>query len=388
MLSLTRIILILTLLTAPASVARAIEQPPAPTLQALSNETQALYEYVRPGVVRIQLPPTYWPSQASDNMLEKWKGKLDPEVIKQLQQEQARAAAGGSVDVAAEVAPAATQPSTTQPTDPQGNVLVAPVPPRLSVLPRPDGGIEIGPFSASGTAYDAQIPSLSLHVIGLLLDDKGHVLVPLYIEPGALGDEPLRVRTGDGQKSTVTFVGSDRQTNLTVFKLQSAAGHPVRITRGRPADGSLVMVLSPAGDAGRLTIWTGGQQDRGIVVTMDGGVAGFARYGQFLIGAYAQPVVDQLIQHGRVRRATLGVLVEETETPDGRRAMQIEKVMPGSAADDAKLLEGDYILSMAGTPVGDLPSFAAAIAARDGETPLEILRGDQTFTATVMLKVK
>lgn len=353
---------------------------PAPTLQRLSDETQSLYEYVRPGVVRIQLPPTFVPPESSDRVLDKWKDRLHPDVLQKLQEEQARSSTGASIQVDSRL-----EPSTQPTTQPDPNVLVAPVYPRLAVNQRPDGGIELTPFSGGNAPYDAQVPGVMLRVIGLLIDDTGHVLVPLYIEPAAIGEEPLRCTTGDGQRATVQFVGSDRQTNLTVFRLTRTAGRPVRITGGRPADGSLVMVLSPAGDAGRLTIWTGGQQDRGIVVTMDGGVAGFARYGQFLNGAYAQPVVDQLIEHGRVRRATLGVLVEETETLDGVRAMRIDRVVAGSPADKVGLRPDDYILAMGETAVGDLPSFAAAIAARDGETELRIQRGDREFAVTVVL---
>ncbi len=371
-------------LAAPSSVLAQVgsapqSTAPAPTLQALSRETQDLYEYVRPGIVRIQLPSTYWPVTESGEVIDKWKGKLKPEVLEKLQKDQAVGATTGG-------APTKSRNPADPTTQPDESVLVAPMPPRLSVYPRPDGGIELGPFSAESVPYDAEIPSVALKVIGILIDAKGHVLVPLYIEPSAIGAEPLRVTSGNGKSSTVTFVGSDRQTNVSVFRLTAPIGSPVRITGGRPADGSLVMVLSPAGDSGRLGIWNGGAQDRGIVVTMDGGVAGFARYGQFLCCAFAQPLVDQLVQTGRVRRAILGVMIEETETPDGQRAMRIEKVIPKSPADDGGLQTNDFILSMGGAPVGDMPSFAAAIAARDGETELEVLRGERTFKVSVTLK--
>ena len=362
---------------------------PAPMLARLSAETQALYDQVRPGIIRVHLPPTRWaqpqPSQQQGDPLDKWKEKLDPEVRAKIAEAQARSATGGNVEVTAQIAPASTQPST------QPNTLVAQIAPRLQVAQRLDGGLELLAFSSSDPgagAYDAEMPSVGLKVIGVLIDGIGHVLVPMYIEGGAIGGEPLRISTGSGQVATATFVGSDRQTNLTVLKLTEPIGRPVPVTGGRPADGSLVMVLSPGGDAGKLSVWTGGQQDRGIVVRMDGGVAGFARYGQFLCGVDAQPVVDQLVKHGRVRRATLGVLVEETETPDGRRAMRLEKVMPDTPAQQVDLREGDFILSIGGAPVSDLPSFAAAIAARDGETELEVLRGAKTFKVTVMLKQK
>ena len=394
-----RWILTILLAVAPCASVGAQAQPqttppareaPAPLLERLSLETQSLYERVRPGIIRVHLPPTHWPQQQSqqhdgENPLDKWKEKLDPEVRQKIAEAQARSATGGNMEVTAQIAPAGTQP-TTQP-----HTLVAPIaPPRLRVTQRMDGGLELLAFSSTDAPaqYDAEMPSVSLKVIGLLLDEKGHVLVPMYIEGGAIGAEPLRISTGDGKVATATFIGSDRQTNLTVLKLTEPVGRPVRVTGGRPTDGSLVMVLAPGGDAGRLSIWTGGQQDRGIVVTMDGGVAGFARYGQFLGGASARPVVDQLVQHGRVRRATLGVLVEETETPDARRAMRIEEVMSDTPAEQAGLREGDFILSMGGAPASDLPSFAAAIAARDGETDLEILRGEKSFVVSVMLKQK
>jgi hypothetical protein len=376
--------------------------PIAPSLEALSRETRALFEEVRPGVVRVQLPPTYWPAQQSgaSDPLEKWKSRLDPAVRQKLEevQAQARAAAAANpnaphdAELRAEITPT-TQPAgahpATQPTN-DTTLFAVPIPagstPRLAVTPRPDGGVELLPFSSGSVPYDAEVPTnLTLRVIGLLLDDNGHVLVPLYIEPAAVGDESMRVTSAAGGMTTAKFVGSDRQTNLTVLKLESPIGRPVHLTGSRPTDGSLVMVLSPAGDSGKLGVWTGGQQDRGIVVAMDGSVAGFARYGQFLSGAFAKPVVDQLIQFGRVRRATLGVLVEETETPDGGRGMRIDRVAADSPAGKVGLKPGDFILSMAGAPVGDLPSFAAAIAARDGQTELQILRDEKTFTVTVVL---
>jgi hypothetical protein len=376
-----RVLWIVVAVSLSGRVAARAETPaPAPTLQTLSQETQALFETVRPGIMRVHLPPTYWPGQAAaaqgENPMEKWQTKLAPELRDKINQA-----------VGSEIAPA-TQPTDALPATQPGAYFLVPLP-RLAVSARPDGGVELVPFSsAAAPNYDAQLPSVGLKVIALQLDDGGHVLVPLYIEPTAIQGTPLKVTTGLGKMTTATFVGSDRQTNITILKLENPIGKPVRLTGGRPDDGSLVMVLAPAGDSGRLSVWTGGQQERGIVVTMDGAVAGFARYGQFLGGAFARPVVDQLIEHGCVRRATLGVLVEETETPDGRRGMRVERVSPDSPAEKVGLVRDDYILSMGGTPVNDLPSFAAAIASRDGETELQVLRGERVFAVTVVLHPK
>lgn len=108
--------------------------------------------------------------------------------------------------------------------------------------------------------------------------------------------------------------------------------------------------------------------------------------GQFLSGNATKPVADQLIQYGKVRRAALGVLISQAETPDGHPAVHIEQVIEHSAAAEAGLRSGDFILSLAGTPVGNVPSFAAAIAQGDGPTDLQVVRDGQTATVTVNLK--
>jgi membrane-associated protease RseP (regulator of RpoE activity) len=191
---------------------------------------------------------------------------------------------------------------------------------------------------------------------------------------------------GGNQIVAAHFVGSDRQTNLTVIQLDSPLGSPVALVGGRPPDGALIMLLSPNGDSGHLSIWTGGQQDRGLLITTAGNVGGFVRLGQYLSGDAMKPIASELIQYGKVRRAALGVLISQAETPAGQRAMRIEQVIQNSAAAAAGLREGDFILSLAGSSVGDVPSFAAAIAERNGQTDLEILRDGQPVTVTVNLK--
>ena len=64
---------------------------PGMALEQIGRETKSLYESVRPGIVRIQLPPTYWPAQASNSEIpEKWKLRLDPAVRQQIEEAQRR----------------------------------------------------------------------------------------------------------------------------------------------------------------------------------------------------------------------------------------------------------------------------------------------------------
>lgn len=220
--------------------------------------------------------------------------------------------------------------------------------------------------------------------VGLIFDDDGHILVPLYLERETVGDG-VRASIGEGPVTMATFVASDRQTNLTVLKLPSHSGKPVKLGPARPVDGSLVLLLAPNSGSGKLMVWTGGQRDlAGVVVSADGAVSGFARYGQFLCAGTCKPVVEQLVTTGKVRRAVLGVMVREVPRSDAAReqfaavgnqpALRVEEVRPGSAAERGGLKVDDLIVDVAGESVGDPASFAAVIANRTGKTTMRIVR--------------
>jgi hypothetical protein len=261
----------------------------------------------------------------------------------------------------------------------------------------PDGGQVVVVESADhGDSPRAAEGRFAANNIGLLLDGEGHILVPLYIEKEAFAEHSAPAMLGDGTLTAAHFVSSDRPTNLTLMQLDRPAGHAVRLSMQKPEEGSLVLMLAPEGIPARLTVWTGGIRDYGVVVALDGNVAGFSRFGQFMDGATCRPVVDQMIQYGRVNRAVLGVLVSTVRPDDPARrwndalgirpAIRIEQVNDGSVADAAGLRKGDYILSLGDQTISDTPTFAAVMAAREGKTDFQILRGDETIKITIDLK--
>ena len=104
----------------------------------------------------------------------------------------------------------------------------------------------------------------------------------------AVGDVAVRVSLGDGKVVTAKFIGSDRQTNLTLLQIAKSAGKPVQLSARKPVDGSLVLCVSTLDGSGRrLGLWSGRQQDLGIIFTIDGGSPGSLDIGQFLTGPHA-----------------------------------------------------------------------------------------------------
>ena len=385
------------------------------TLEQLNTETQSLYQEVQQGIVQVQLPSPKWINElaAQENPLNKWGTKLDPAVRTRLTEEAKALASGQGRTLSASIT-SATQPNSAIPqgptTMPQGSWRFRPGPDGTLIMEPTtkdgqSGTLMISPVRPSGDKGGPAALRIEIRPSGnfapnnfaVIWDDQGHVVVPLAIEREAMGSKPAPVSL-NGQTVSATFVGSDRQTGLTVLKTEKNLGRPGKIGAGRPADGALVMVLSPSQSSARLTVWTGGQQDYGVVANTDGSIAGFARYGQFLSTSACRPVVDQIIKTGVVKRAALGVNILEVRADDALRqrlpalgnkpAMRIERVFEGSAAAKAGLRAGDLILAVAGEPVGDVPTFAAIVASRDGDTPLQVLRDSGIEIVTVKLEAR
>jgi len=71
-------------------------------------------------------------------------------------------------------------------------------------------------------------------------------------------------------------------------------------------------------------------------------------------------VLGQLVRHGRVRRAFIGISAQQTAIPrrlqvaanlDQNGAAMIAAIEPGSPSDQAGLLTGDMIVALDGAPV-------------------------------------
>ncbi|MDB5288817.1 MAG: Serine protease, subfamily, contains C-terminal domain, partial [Phycisphaerales bacterium] len=316
-----------------------------PMLDALNRETQDLYREARRGVVRVQLPPSRWMDAYAMAPMNRWD-KLDPDLRKKLEQRRTLAQSlpqSISHQRAAKTDGNETSVATTQ----QSNDTVQIEGHNTIIFVRPSGDnstqVQQQRDAVLGGKLQMDIRTtipFTPNTVGMLLDEAGHILVPLYVEREAVGDGVVRVAWQDGEVVDAKFIGSDRQTNLTLLQVKKTDGKPVRLAAERPADGSLVLSLAPGDASGRLALWNGGQQEYGIIFTTDGRAAGIARYGQFLGGSACRLIADQLVRFGSVRRATLGVIITEIRKDDplreqlpvlgARTAMRVDEVIPGS----------------------------------------------------------
>ena len=354
----------------------AFAQTTSPTLlQQLSDQTQQLYDKVHLGVVRVQMPTPAWLEQVNEQkkLLDKWGGQLRPDVIQQLQQEQEKARTEQYRLIGAVAPPQTNDVATTQAVGAVPNQIA---PNQIHTRPLPPG-------------------KLVLVATGLLIDHDGYVVVPLYVDRPTIGNTPLMVRMGDGKLTTARFVGSDPMTKLTVIQLDNHNGTPATISRGRPEEGSLTLVMSADGGA-RLVVWTSQHPEPGLIVTPDGSVAGFGFNDRLLTAAACMPIVQQIIATGQVHRAVLGVWVREVPKDDALRqnspvlgtkpAICIVNVEANSAAQAGGLRPGDLILAVGGEPVGETETFAAVTATRSGKTDLQVLRDSAMLTLSVDLQ--
>lgn len=365
-----------------------------PALEQLSAETKDLYQQVQRQVVRVETPVPDWmlALAARDNPLTKWGQLLDAAVQQELAREKLKPFS--SHRLSAELAPArggATKPATQAASS-------EPAAPVAETESHPGAILTIRTPGKRAATTQFTLTSAKVNTLGVILNKEGYVLIPLYLEKQAAGRGSITIYNSDGTSCVGKFIGSDQKTNVTVVQMEKILGVPATLENNRPDVGSLVMILTPNRASAHLTIWTGANQDFGIVAGMDGRIFGIVHSGQLLAPPVFSPIVRQLIATGQVKRATLGVWITEVHPGDplrqsipalgNRPAIIVERVEPGSAAEKAGIQPGDLIIRFAGESVEDAPAFAAAIADRTGPTDLEILRDGKPIRMQVTLVAK
>lgn len=263
----------------------------------------------------------------------------------------------------------------------------------------------------SGVIYNAQ---------------KGYIITNNHVVQGAID---MQVRLNNGKVYTAKLVGNDPLTDLAVIQLKSAEGKLKAAKLGNSAQlrtGDWVLAMgSPLGFDHSVTLGIVSAMARrvpdlneevpfvqtdaainpgnsgGALVDLYGEVIGIntaiLRNGQNI--GFAIPsntvkqVADELIAHGQVKRAYIGVILAEL-TPEiieqldlfpAVKGVVVGQVVPNSPASKAGLQLGDVIQSVQGVDVSTPKAFQHVVRKEGiGKTlRLEVLREKKRLTVSL-----
>jgi S1-C subfamily serine protease len=226
-------------------------------------------------------------------------------------------------------------------------------------------------------------------------------------------DDGISVTRDDGESFAASLVGADGGTDVALLRVQNASLRPIRWSERETRTGDLLIVAGRPGRSVRATIgvasavggewrtFDGSRIDRYIEVDAalprgfsggplldgDGGSVGMNTSrvtpgGTTVPHATLRRVIDELQQHGSVRRPLIGIGVYPVE--DGLLVMSVKD---GSSADRAGILVGDIIRTIDGKEVHSPRGLNAIIqsVAIDQEIEIGLRRGGDA--RTVRLKV-
>jgi S1-C subfamily serine protease len=267
---------------------------------------------------------------------------------------------------------------------------------------------------------------------GVVVAPDGLILTNSHVA-GATGAAPrIEVTTADGQDLHARLVGDDPDTDLALIRVDepvtlpaatlgdskrlkrgqlviaignplgfestvttgvvSALGRSLRSRTGRLIDDVIQTdaALNPGNSGGPLV------SSRGEVVGINTAIIMGAQGICFAVAANtASFVLGELVRHGRVRRAFIGIAAQQTAIPPRRRrafeldqegAVMVSTVETQSAAARAGLKSGDIIVALDGETIAGADDLVRALTGDKigREVTLDVLRRTERLTLSVV----
>jgi S1-C subfamily serine protease len=211
---------------------------------------------------------------------------------------------------------------------------------------------------------------------------------PVTLPAAPLGDSK-RLKRGQ----LVIAIGNPLGFESTVTTgVVSALGRSLRSRTGRLIDDVIQTdaALNPGNSGGPLV------SSRGEVVGINTAVILGAQGICFAVAANtASFVLGELVRHGRVRRAFIGIAAQQTAIPPRRRrhfdlsqdgAVMVGTVEPDSAGAQAGLKAGDIIVGIDGQTIAGADDLVRALTGEkiSRDVALDVLRGTERLTLSVV----
>lgn len=264
---------------------------------------------------------------------------------------------------------------------------------------------------------------------GFIIEKSGIIVTNNHVVEDA---KDVIVRLHDGREFKAVEVKTDPRTDIAIVRIDAGGDLPVSrfgnsdeaqigdwvLAIGNPFNQELTVtsgIISAKGRGPRITeredfIQTDAAinpgNSGGPLLNLNGDVIGVNTAISSSTGGYdgigfavpsnmAYWVVKQLMEHGEVRRAYLGVSIAEMSnelaTEFGlkvREGVVIRDVIPKSPAEDAGLQKGDVILKLNGVPVNNPREVQTIVEQLDVDKnyPVDIVRSGSRQTLSVPMR--
>lgn len=265
---------------------------------------------------------------------------------------------------------------------------------------------------------------------GVIVSNTGYILTNNHVVEGA---EEITVKLWDGRKLQAEVKGLDPETDLGVIKLKEvpkdlpvaylgnseklrigewvvAIGNPYGLShtvttgivsaknvsgRGITDYENFIQTdaaINPGNSGGALLDLNGALV--GINTAILSRTGGFQGIGFAIPIDMAKRVMQDLINHGEVKRGWLGVSIQTLDEKlakglgvEGRKGVLVSEVMEGTPAEKAGIQAGDVIVEVAGKKVEDVHALRNKIALfKPGQdVPFKILRERKEKQITVAI---
>ena len=281
-------------------------------------------------------------------------------------------------------------------------------------------------FFGLGRSPQAQAPTTAGS--GAIVSSEGHIVTNLHVIDGA---QRVLVSLSDGRRLPAQLLGADSLTDIAVLKVDAESLKPLAFADSEKVRvGQLVLAVgSPYGLVESITMGIISARERlfrsesgteflqtdaainrgnsgGPLVNLRGEIVGINNFiisdsggsqgiGFSIPSNAVRRVLDQIVEHGRVLRPQLGVILAEKVDPAVARQLGlpdaggalVEAVFAGSPAQEAGLRKDDVILKFDGREVRNFNELRKLVAdGRIGEkTEMEILRDGEKVTLSVTL---